>query len=638
MNNNGLDKVTDSELRSALEDANIPTLLMVLTQITGNFDNLTGDQLPSRSIDGVSRMPPERQAEIREQAYDVFRDLRDGTRQIAPLPDQATLEKMLSIYVNEPVGAEYVPMFMEDMGFVSAIDTHIKWRQKPKQAALDAFKVIIIGAGISGICAGIHLKRAGIPFVILEKNDNVGGTWYENTYPACGVDTPNHFYSYSFEPNNNWSAYYSKRDELFSYLKHVATKYGILEHVQFNTQVKDAQYNEVEKNWSLSIQRETKQAETVTSKFVISAVGQLNRAKIPNFPGKEDFKGDAFHSAQWRHDVDLRGKRVAVIGTGASAMQLCPEIAKEVSHLTILQRSPHWIRILPDYHKTVSDSKKWLLQHLPFYQNWYRFKLFWSYGDGVWNSLHFDPKWPHKDRSTNAENERHRNIYIKNLSDALDGDEDLLKKVTPDYPPFAKRMLIDNHWCEMLKRDNVSLETAGISKITEDAVIDDQGAAHKVDAIIYATGFHAGELLAPMKIVGRGGRQLREIWGDDARAYLGMTAPDFPNFFMFYGPNTNLAHGGSLIFHVECQARYITKCLMRMLEEGHSEVEVKASVHDHYNEKVDAEHNSMVWSHPKVGNWYKNKNGRVVANSPWRLVDYWTMTYETEMSDFKLTN
>lgn len=636
MDAKNLQRISDNELKTALKAANIPTLLLVICQITGDIGLLKNDEMPSRSVEGVSRMSPEYQEEIRTLAFNVLCEIRDGKRDLSALPDAKTLQKMLSVYVCEPVDAEYVPMFIEDMGFINSLETHTRWQQRPAAETLDDNGVVIIGAGISGICAAIHLKQAGIPFTIIEKNDSIGGTWYQNNYPACGVDTPNHFYSFSFEPNHNWSAYYSKRDEIFGYLKDVAQKHDLFKHIRFNTEVSEARYDEDHQNWTVSLKTADRKTEQLTVKFLMTAVGQLNRPKIPDFPGKDRFEGPSFHSGQWQHDCDLTDKRVAVIGSGASAMQLCPEVAKIASSLTILQRSKHWIRILPDYHQKVSEGKKWLLEHLPFYQNWYRFKLFWSYGDGVWDSLHLDPNWPHQDRSMNAENERHRNIYIKNLSDALDGDDALLEKIVPDYPPFAKRMLIDNHWCDMLKQENVSLENGGIREITPRSVIDDNGIEHEVDAIIYATGFYAGELLSPMKIVGRDNKQLDKVWGEDARAYLGMTTPDFPNFFMFYGPNTNLAHGGSLIFHVECQSRYITKCIMQMIEQGQSEIEVKPDIHDAYNDKVDKENSVLTWGHPKVGNWYKNSKGRVVANSPWRLVDYWTMTHEIDMDDYQL--
>lgn len=629
-----LENTDDADLKAALEDANIPTLLVVLAQVSGDKSLLTGDQLPSRSLEGIRHISQERQSELRAMAFDLFRDIRDGKREIAPFPKTEELQTMLTAYIGEHVGAEYVPMFLEDMGFSSSFENHIVWNKAPEQNKLGENHVVIIGSGLSGIGAGIHLKRAGIPFTIYEKNDSLGGTWYENTYPACGVDTPNHFYSFSFEPNPNWSSYYSKRDEIYAYIQDVAKKHGILEHIRFNTAVRDARYNEAEQSWDFKICGSDGVEKSTSSRFLISAVGQLNRPSIPEFKGKDSFAGPSFHSATWRDDVDLKGKNVIVVGTGASSMQLCPEIAKEVKSLTILQRSPHWIRMLPDYHRDVSDGKMWLLKHIPYYQNWYRFRLFWSYGDGIWDSLHYDKNWPHRDQSLNAENARHRETYIQSLSDALDGDAELLKKVVPDYPPFGKRMLIDNNWCQMLKRDNVELVTAGVDEVLPSGIRDSNGDNHEADVIIYATGFDAGNLLGSVEIFGRNSINIHEKWGADPRAYLGITAPDFPNFFMFYGPNTNLGHGGSLIFHIECQARYITKCLMRMIENGHSEVEVKSDVHDAYNEKVDAEHNNMVWTHPNVANWYRNSSGRVVTNSPWRLVDYWTMTSETDLDDY----
>lgn len=628
---------SDDELRTALEDANIPTLLVVTAQLSGDMNLLGGDQLPSKSIDGLRHISAARQQEIRARAFEVLKELRDGRSPIPPLPDTATLEKMASVYVNDHVGAEYVPMLIEEMGFKDSLKAHIKWNKPPAKDRLARFEVTIIGAGVSGLSAAIHLKKAGIPFRIIEKNDSVGGTWYEHDYPHCGVDTPNHFYSLSFEPNNKWSAFYSKRDELYSYLKGVAEKYGILPHIQFSSRLVSADYDAEAKNWKLAIENQDGKTERRDAKILLSAVGQLNRPFTPDFPGKDSFKGPAFHSARWQHDQDLTATRVAIVGTGASAMQLAPAIAPKVKSLTILQRTKHWIRVLPDYHRTVGPGKQWLLEHVPFYQNWYRFKLFWSYGDGVWNSLVADPDWPHKDRSMNATNDRHRQIYTQHLSDALDGDEALLEKITPAYPPFAKRMLIDNHWCEMLKRDNVELITEGVDKITENAVVDAAGGRHEVDAIIYATGYKAGEILAPMQITGRSGRPISEIWGEDPRAYMGMTTPDFPNFFMFYGPNTNLAHGGSAIFHTECQSRYITKCLMRMIEAEQEEIEVKADIHDDYNQRVDAQHDRMVWTHPKVNSWYRNSKGRVTTNSPWRLIDYWNMTYDADMDDFNLS-
>jgi len=626
-----------STLEAALREANIPTLLVVLAHITGDLSLLEGDELPSRGdVDGVYRMSEARQQAIRELALEVLGDVLSGKRPAGALPSAEVLQRMASVCVGEPVAAEYVPMMLEDMGFTDGAQRRVAWKDGDAPP-LDDFRVLVVGAGLSGVSAGIHLGRAGIPYAIVEKNADVGGSWFENTYPACGVDTPNHFYSFSFEPNPDWGGFYSKRDELHRYIDGVADKYDVRPHVRFETEVVALRYLEDEAMWQATLRSADGRQWTETANVVLSAVGQVNRPRIPDFPGRERFDGPAFHSARWEHDHALDGKRVAVIGTGASAMQFAPAIADSVEQLTIFQRSPHWMRIEPDYHRGVGDGKRWLLSHVPHYQSWYRFKLFWSYGDGIWDSLHRDPDWREPHHSLNAENDRHRRIFVRQLTEALDGDEALMAKVIPDYPPFAKRMLIDNRWCEMLKRDDVELLTSGVQSITEHGVVDDDGVEHAADVIVYATGFHAHRFLWPIEVTGRSGATLAQTWRDDARAHLGMSAPDFPNLFFFYGPNTNLAHGGSMIFHIECQSRYITQCLMRMREGGHRAMEVRRDVHDAYNARVDAEHAQMVWTHPGVDTWYRNDGGRIVSVSPWRLVDYWQMTAAPDMAEFELT-
>jgi len=628
--------IDTANLKAALQEANIPTLLIAIAQLSGDLSILANPERPSRGdIDGTRKMSLARQQEIRDQALALITDYEGA---LPTLPSALIMQQLASVLVGEDVAEEYVPMLLEDMGFMDSARQRVQWQTQPAPAILNDFKVIIVGGGLSGVCAAIECQRLGLPFVILEKNPALGGTWYENTYPACGVDTPNHFYSYSFEPNAQWSGFYSKRDELYHYINDVATKYNLLEDTRLNTEVISLTWQEETQHWQV-VSRDIDGNETLdTANIVLSAVGQVNRPMVPEFAGKTDFQGPAFHSSQWDHGVDLAGKRVVVIGTGASAMQFAPEIAKAVSELTIFQRSAHWIRILPDYHRQVGPGKQWLLTHVPFYRNWYRFKLFWAYGDGIWDSIHTDPDWPHPERSLNAENERHRQVYIRNLTEALNGDQALLDKVIPDYPPFAKRMLIDNHWCAALQQENVHLLASGVSRVTRQGVVDDSGIEHEADVIIYATGFQAHQFLWPITVTGAAGKTLADTWNDDARAYLGMSTPDFPNLFFFYGPNTNLGHGGSLIFHIECQARYIAQCLIGLIESGQRRMEVRQDPHDEYNARVDAEHNRMVWTHPGVNNWYKNRHGRVVSNSPWRLVDYWHMTHTPNLQDYRLSN
>lgn len=626
-------ETSDSELRSALATANVPTLLVVLSQLTGHESLLGLDERPSRgTIDGTHHMSESTQENIRQATFSALRNIRDGKTQMPDPPDNARLLQLASVLVGESVAEEYAPMLRQDMGF--SANRPATAQSVPGELA--QYHAVVIGCGVSGICIAIHLDEIGVPYTIFEKNSTVGGTWLENTYPGCGVDSPNHFYSFSFEPYNAWPDFYSKREELQNYLEHVANKYDVRRHVVFNTEVTSARYCTDDYCWLIQTRDHNGRVTEHRANALISAVGQLNRPLIPDIPGRADFTGNQFHSARWDHTQSFDEARVAVVGTGASAMQIVPEIASQTRRLTIFQRTRHWIRFLEDYHRTVSDGKKWLLSYVPYYRNWYRFKLFWVYGDGIWESVHRDPAWAYSDRSMNAENERHRRHFVDNLTEALNGNPQLIEKVIPSYPPFAKRMLIDNHWCETLQKDNVELVTGPVKAITPGGIIDSNGNEHPVEVIIYATGFDASHFLVPMDIRGRSGRSLTSLWDDDARAYMGMTLPDFPNFFMLYGPNTNLAHGGSIIFHAECQSRYITACIRHMVEQGVKEIEVDEKIYASYNRRLEEKHEQLVWSHPDVDSWYKNSRGRVVSVSPWRLVDYFHMTRQPQMSEFNL--
>ena len=578
---------------------------------------------------------------MREQLHErlivVLKHYAEVQPQQLPIPTDALLQKMMSVAVGEHVSNEYVPMMLEDIALSEYDPKGIAWRQRPEQEKLNDFNVIVIGAGMSGLCTAIRLKQADIPFKIFEKNDTVGGVWYQNTYPGCGVDTPNHFYSYSFEPAYHWSHYFSKRDELYRYFENCADKYDLRRYIQFNTEVMAADYDEQQACWLVTV-RDADGNETVhQAKAIVCAVGQLNRPYTPDIHGLSDFTGTTFHTGEWRHDFDLKGKRVAVIGAGASAMQTIPSIAPEVESLHIFQRSPHWVVPNPNYLRSVAPELKWLLQHLPFYAKWYRFRLFWGFSDGLHQALQKDPLWDMPDISLNATNEKHRRSIIRFIKRELGEESELLDKVIPDYPPYGKRILIDNNWYKTLKRDNVSLITDPIERINKTGIVTDTGNEYPLDVIVFATGFQAARMLWPMAITGRNGCSIRELWGDEnPRAYLGVTVPGFPNFFILYGPNTNLGHGGSAIFHTECQVRYTMKCLRELIEKDYAAMEVRQDVHDDYNQRVDAAHQRMVWTHEGMDNWYKNSKGRVITNSPWRLVDYWKMTAELNIDDYEL--
>jgi 4-hydroxyacetophenone monooxygenase len=546
------------------------------------------------------------------------------------------VREMMSFMVGEPVPDEYAPMMLEEMELDGEDQRATRWDGVP-EARRRAFHVLVIGAGMSGILAAIRLEQAGIPYTVVEKNAAVGGTWHENRYPGCRVDVPNHFYSYSFEPNE-WVEFFSQRPELSAYFERVASDYGVRPHIRFEREVVSARWDEARAEWDVRLRGPGGGEERIAANAIVSAVGQLNRPFIPDIPGRERFRGASFHSAAWDERQELAGKRVAVVGSGASAFQLVPELAKVAARLTVFQRSPAWMTPNPIYHARVSEGKKWLLRHLPAYARWYRFLLFWPGSDGLLPSLVVDPSWPHQERSVNALNEEQRVMFTAYLASQLEGRPDLLAKVTPSYPPFGKRMLQDNgSWLGALKRENVELVTCGIREITESGVVDEEGVDHPADAIVFATGFHTNKFLWPMRIEGRGGVVLSERWGEDPRAYLGITVPDFPNLFCLYGPSTNLAHAGSIIFHSECQVRYAMGCLRGLLESGKRTLDVRHDVHDAFNAKLDATLARMVWSHPGMTSWYKNSKGRVIATSPWRLVDYWRWTRDPNLADYRLS-
>lgn len=625
----------EAKLRAALEDADVTPMLLVHGQLTG--DHALVDEL-SPYIRGPwsfqQSVPPALRAKVVDALIGALKAVASSS--IAPLASApAKLQHLMSAAAGRPVSPEYVPLLLEEMQYEGEDTRQVTWRKDVGGLPIKDFKVVVMGAGISGVCAAIYLKKMGIPFVVYERNQGIGGTWLENSYPGCGVDTPSHFYSFSFAPNPKWSRHFGKRDEILAYLEKVVDDFGIREDIRFGCEVRAAEYHEGSGRWTVR----TKGADGVEivddCNALISAVGFFNQPSIPPIPGWRDFKGPLFHTGRWDHAVDLAGKRVAMIGTGASSMQAAPSIAPIVGHLTILQRQPHWALHNPDYNRGMSAGNLWSLEHIPYFAKWLRFQMFWASSDGFHDSLHKDPSWAQPGISLNSENHKMREDIIAHARAELDGDEALLSKTIPDYPPYGKRMLRENNWFKTLKRDNVDLETGTIEKITENAIVMTDGTTHEVDVIIMATGFSAQRMLWPIEVRGRGDLTLRDCWGDDHPvAYLGITTPNFPNLFITSGPNAFWSHGGSMIFASECQVRYILQALREMIETGVKSFEVKKDVVVEYNERLHRKSEEMVWSHPRVHSYYKNKNNKLTVLMPWKLVDYWNMTREFKNSEF----
>ncbi len=613
----------------AVAIANIPTLVMVLVQLTGDRAWLEEPYRIRRarglSDNDTGGLSEEHQAEVRAAALEAILAWRGGKLPAIEKPDAELLVTMLSCSIAESVPEEYGPFTAAQLGF-RPLDVR-------EISVPDGFRALIVGAGASGIVAAANLQRAGIPFAIVEKSDRVGGVWYENRYPGAGVDTPNHLYSFSFIPYD-WPAYFSLRDELSAYMEYAVRELGLEEHLELETELVSAEWDAATATWKATIRQPDGHQRVEHPNLLISATGQFNPPIWPEIEGVHEFDGVSFHSARWPEGLDLAGKRVAVIGNGASAMQICPAIQNEVGSLTIFQRSNHWAAPFEHFQKPVPEPIRFLINEVPLYRAWYRVRLGWNFNDRVHESLQKDPSWHDPDRSLNALNDGHRRFFTSYIEEELGDRRDLLPKVLPGYPPFGKRMLMDNGWYRMLRNPKVELVDTPIARVRENRVETEDGGRYEADVLVIATGFDVQNFGTAFELRGRSGRTLRETWGDDGRAYMGALVPDYPNFFMLYGPNTQPGHGGSLIFMVEMQMHYLMDLLRQTIGGGHRSVEVRPDVLERFSAENDRRHENMVWNHPGMETYYRNDKGRVVINTPYRNVDIFHMTRAADLGEF----
>jgi 4-hydroxyacetophenone monooxygenase len=445
-----------------------------------------------------------------------------------------------------------------------------------------------------------------------------------------------HLYCFSFFDEYDWPAYFSLRDTLHDYFETVATELGIRPHVRLQTEVVAARYSEADQAWDVDLRTADGAVETLRADALISAVGAFGRPVVPDRPGLDTFEGERAHTARWPEGLDLVGKRVGVIGNGASAMQLVPAIVEDAEHVYVFTRSAQWAAPFEKFHLQVPEALRWLFREVRLYRLWYRLRLFWNFNDKNHRALQRDPEWEHPERSLNRQNDSHREYFTQYiLAELGDRKDELAPHVLPAYPPFGKRMLMDNGWFRTLTRDDITLNPTGAVAIGPHSITAGDGTEHEIDVLVLATGFDVVRFLAPMELVGRSGRTIRETWeDDDAKAYLGTVVPNLPNFFCLYGPNLQGGHGGSLLTTLEVQARYVRKMLQEMFRRDLGSVECRPEVNDEYNARVDAAHEDMVWTHPGMSTYYRNSRGRVVVNSPWRNVDFWHFARDPDLDDF----
>jgi cation diffusion facilitator CzcD-associated flavoprotein CzcO len=476
--------------------------------------------------------------------------------------------------------------------------------------------IAILGAGVSGLCMGIQLKRAGIEsFTLFEKSDGIGGTWHDNRYPGACCDVPSHFYSFSFERNPNWSRAFSPQPEIQAYLEGCAEKYGVLPHIRFGVEIAGASFDEHAGVWRI---RSTA-GEEITARVLVSGLGQLNLPHVPDLPGLAGFEGTSFHSARWNESHELANERVAVVGNGASAIQFIPEIAKKAGRVTIFQRSANWI--IPRNDRTFGDVAKRRFRDHPLLARATR-ALIWLMLETRFFAV-----------------VRHGRISRRMTKMATDYMHSIVKdpalraKLTPDYPIGCKRVLVSDDYYQALVRENVEVVTSPIARVESGAIVTADGVAHPADTIVFATGFQTTSFLAPLAIEGLGGRKLEEAWRDGAEAHLGVTVAGFPNFFLLYGPNTNLGHN-SIILMIECQVRYALRCIQELARRGVTYVDVRREAMERFNVALQQDLAKTTWV-ANCDSWYKNEAGKVTNNWSGTTIEYWWHTRTPDWNEFR---
>lgn len=476
--------------------------------------------------------------------------------------------------------------------------------------------VIIIGTGFGGLCMAIQLRNAGIEtFTLLEKASGVGGTWRDNTYPGAACDVQSHLYSFSFEPKHDWSRKFGLQPEILDYMQHCVEKYDLAGHIQFNNEVASAVFNEATNTWTVT----TTDGESQTADIIVTATGQLNQPAWPNIPGLDTFAGTTFHSARWDHNYDLSGKNVGVIGTGASAIQFVPEIVPKVRALSLFQRSAAWVLPKPD-----RPFYKWeqaLFQKVPAWDRIYRSLIYWKNESRAlaftrFNSLLELFAWQAK---------RFAKHQVR--------DPEKFRHLIPDYKIGCKRILISNDWYSAVDQSHVELVTTGIERVVEEGLITTDGALHRLDTIILGTGFAASDFLSPMEITGRNGASLNQAWATGSEAYKGITVSGFPNLFMLYGPNTNLAHN-SIVYMLESQVRYVLDCINTLSATPGTAMDVKPDRLKTFSEGVQTKLKDSVWE-SGCHSWYLDSDGKNTVNWPGFTFTYRKATREVNPDDYE---
>jgi 4-hydroxyacetophenone monooxygenase len=616
-------------IRRAVELADLNAVRVAL------YHNTRDPELAALPV-AAKQTPDEREALIGKAVSWLESNAGPGT---LDEPEDADLRCLMEMAMGGPMGdLEYVSR--RDLPAFKRFPLMAEWKNGERPVP-EGFRVAIIGSGFAGIATAVQLEQLGIDYVVIERRADPGGTWTINRYPDVRVDTPSNNYEFIFEKNYKWKEYFGRGEQVREYLTYVSKKYGVFEKSRFNADLKRATFDEARNLWVLEIET-PKGTQTLDANFIVSATGTFANPKQPRFKNQEAFKGQIVHPARWPEGLDLKGKRVAVIGNGSTGVQLLAPIAAEAAQVSVFQRTPQWIAPREKYGVAVERETAWLLENFPGFWNWSRFMGF----AGLFETHRMvlvDPEWQSNGGLVNPGNDKLREFLTSYIKGQTNGREDLIAKLIPDYAPFSRRPVVDNGWYRALTRDNVELVTDGIVRLTEAGIETEDGKRREIDVIITATGFDVVKYLAPARFIGKGGADLHEVWdaADGPRAYISMMVPDFPNLFMLYGPNSQPVSGGTHIpIWYTVWSAYAAHCMMRMLDAGKSHVEVKREAFERYNAAMDAESRKLILMRKEGGmdrNYYVNqRHNRLQVNAPWYGPEFHRMCTDIAWDDLSI--
>jgi 4-hydroxyacetophenone monooxygenase len=633
--------VDDSFLRAAVDRAELGALRVALFQATGDpaISAIPLEHTVVRGGAGALPVVPEAYREQLKEAAVSY--LRDRVADHVPrVPEASEIDDLIRLAHGEPIAQDSLDARRDLLAF-----SPYTRQAAPPAAGVsvpDGFRVLVVGAGFSGIAIGVQLGLLGIPYTILERRLEEGGVWSINTYPDARVDTLSATYQFSFEKHYPWSEHFARQGELREYLETVARKHGVRENMRFGHEVVRADWHDDDAEWELTVRVDDDAdgggEQSLRAAVVVSATGLFSLPRDLALPGVEDFGGEIVHTTDWGQGRDLTGKLVGVIGNGSSGVQLLAAVAREAEHVSVFQRTPQWISPREKYGTPVTPEEQWLLDSMPYYWHWSRYVAIIPLLD-AYALLRADEEWIAAGGRVNERNDSLREVLVGYLESQVGDRPDLVERLVPDYAPIARRPVVDNGWYAALTRDDVSLVTDPIERMTATGVRTADGVEHELDLIIAAIGFQTDRYLWSTDYRGRNGDSLHEQWAESgAEAHISMTVPGFPNMFILYGPNSQPVSGANTLpMWFEVWSSYIAQCLLEMFDRGARRIEVRKDVCDDYNERLQARARELVYLTDEGlpgSNYYVNRHGKLGVNVSWDFEEYHQLCSRPDPDDF----